>query len=286
MTDRSWEILESQIQRQKSATHFFETSATDEALSRLLFLVEDHRRCGVLFGPPGCGKSMLLERCSRLLRHSHREIAAVDAHNRTGSEVLWDLSGELGLSPRYSEDVFVLRRRLVDHLKAQRGHDFPTVLIIDHADQGNQECTEVIARLVQLAQHTSGTTILLSVRAFGIEEVPVHLREATELRVELGWFDRDDAERFIQQFYYLERSSIPNFDEAAVDQLLALSRGSPRVLSQLCDLSSLAALAAGEKMVTGRTVLSAAEDLQFVGYRAATDRVNQSVACRNTSVDV
>ena len=74
---------------------FFESPVHDEALARLLFLVEMRRPCGILCGGEGTGKSIVLRRLAREARRNRRAVADVDLAGIDGHELLWRLSGRL-----------------------------------------------------------------------------------------------------------------------------------------------------------------------------------------------
>ena len=52
---------------------FFEGPTHEEALARLLFLLEQHRRFGLIVGPIGTGKSLLLSVAAKTVRPAQCE---------------------------------------------------------------------------------------------------------------------------------------------------------------------------------------------------------------------
>lgn len=265
MSDQAWSLHESPLPGLDDKALIYESPGYDEALSRLLFIIEQQRHCGIVFGPAGAGKSLLLGQLVQIVRRGAREVAAVDVYARGTAEVLWELCGELGLSPRFGDSAFILWRRLLDHFLANRGIALPTVLVLDHSDQGGEECAGLIDRLVHLASQGNGLTLILALRGQHLADLPEAFRDATDIRVELNWLDREQSGAFVRHVFHSATDELPVFEERAIDRLYAISEGSPRLLSHLCDLSLLAALAAEEQSVTERVVLSAAADLQITG---------------------
>jgi energy-coupling factor transporter ATP-binding protein EcfA2 len=208
MDIQGWGLQDAQNNIGLSEVAYYESPGHEEALSRLLFIIEQQRQCGLLFGPPGAGKSLLLERLARIVRRSQRELAVIDAHGRSDFEVLWELCGTFGLSPSYGDSAFILWRRLLDHLLASRGFEFPAVLMIDHANQGGEECATLIPRLMHLAKQNRGMTMIFAMRARHLSELPEAIREATDIRIELSWLDRRQSGRFVPGFTPLTDSIV------------------------------------------------------------------------------
>lgn len=269
MSDQVWSLHESPLGAQDYKAPVYESPGYDEALSRLLFIIEQQRHCGILFGPAGAGKSLMLGQLVQIVKRGGREVAAVDLHGRGAAEVLWELCGELGLSPRYGDSAFILWRRVLDHFLSNRGIAFPTVLVLDHVDQGGEESAGLVDRLIHLASQGNGLTLILALRGQHLSELPETFRDATDIRVELTWLDREQCGAFVRHVFQSPSDDLPVFEERAIDRLYSISEGSPRLLSHLCDLALLAAMAAEESSVTERLVLSAAADLQITGMPVA-----------------
>ncbi len=56
-----WGLAEIPFRNTIETRWFYESPGHEEALARLIFLIEQRRRCGVLSGPAGSGKSLVLE---------------------------------------------------------------------------------------------------------------------------------------------------------------------------------------------------------------------------------
>jgi len=57
---------------------FYQSPGHEEALARLMYVVDQRRRCGVLLGPAGTGKSLLLTVLLAETRRLPREVVLVD----------------------------------------------------------------------------------------------------------------------------------------------------------------------------------------------------------------
>ena len=67
-----WGLQESPFRNYTNPQRFYQSPTHEEALARLHFLVEEHRRLGLLLGPGGSGKSFLLEVFAAQLRRGGR----------------------------------------------------------------------------------------------------------------------------------------------------------------------------------------------------------------------
>ena len=61
MYQAHWGLQESPFRGLLDPKFFYQSPTHEEALARLQFLVDQQRRLGLLVGPPGSGKSLLLE---------------------------------------------------------------------------------------------------------------------------------------------------------------------------------------------------------------------------------
>ena len=71
-----WGLQASPFRGCLDARSFYQSPTHDEALARLFFLVEQRRRLGLLMGPAGSGKSLLLEVLAQQLRRAGHAVAA------------------------------------------------------------------------------------------------------------------------------------------------------------------------------------------------------------------
>jgi general secretion pathway protein A len=257
-----WGLAESPFKNTLESRWFYESPGHEEALARLMFLVEHRRRCGVLSGPSGTGKSLVLELLRREAGRSGGEVALVDVLETGGREMLWEVLATLGLSPGFDDSQYGLWRRLHDHVLANRSARVPLVLIFDHFDRAHSDCVIAVERLQRLSSGAhSGLTLILGVgneRAAGLGRT---LRDISDLRIELAPFDREQTQQYVETLLARAGSDRPLFDQSALDHLFDETRGVPRALNRLCDLALLAGMADQATHVDATIVSAAAEEL-------------------------
>jgi type II secretory pathway predicted ATPase ExeA len=258
---------------------FYESPVHEEALARLLFLVEHNRRCGVLFGPAGTGKSVLFDVLAHHVRRSQRHLAKIDLLGRSGAEMLWDLNAELGLAPALSASSATLWRSLQDHFQGNQAAQIQTIVLLDHLERADADCWSYLERLVHFQCHADQwTTLIIALRAESLPQFSHRLAEISDLRIELPALDRQMSQQYVETLLEKAGASGPIFEQSALDRLFEYSQGVPRELNRLCDLSLLAAMADGDQSVGDRMVNSAAEDLRSLSRHdvAETPRLSPS----------
>ena len=163
---------------------FYESSVHEEAAARLWYLVECRRRCGLLTGPAGTGKTALLAVLADQLTRSGCRVVRVDVGGLSGDEFRWRLNGELGMFPGADDSQLLLWRKVQDSLEGMRAARLATVFVFDHVDQAGDDCRGPLRRLIQFQPHLRvAATILLAGR-----DCP-EWRPLADLRVELNRLD-------------------------------------------------------------------------------------------------
>jgi type II secretory pathway predicted ATPase ExeA len=256
-----WNLTDTPFRTEPDPRWFVETPGHGEALARLLFVIENRRRCGVLTGPSGVGKSITLEVLAKQVRRRPGSVAAVNLLGKTVHELLVDVAGELGLAPATRHSTAHLWRDVEDFLRGSHATRSATVLIFDHADQAAPECLTALGRLAQLGSFGhAAVTLIVGVDSQSPSHITRWLRDIADVPVELSHLDHDDAIAYVQSLLAKAGNASQIFDPAALDRLSQLSRGNPRELNRLCELSLLAAMAAGDTQVDEATVESVARE--------------------------
>ena len=265
MYAKYWGLTDTPFRTEPDPRWFVETPGHDEALARLLFVIENRRRCGMLTGPSGTGKSITLEVLAKEVRRRPVAVAAVNLLGKTVYELLWDVVGELGLGPAETNSVAHLWRAVEDFLRGCHATRQATVLIFDHAEQTAPECLTALGRLAQLGSFgNAAVTLIVGVETESSSQIARWLRDISDVPVELTNLSREDAIDYVPALTRKAGNASQLFDHAALNRLSELSRGNPRELNRLCELSLLAAMVSGETQVDEATVESVAREFTQV----------------------
>jgi len=250
-----------------SAVQFLHQSPThEEALARLQFLVKNHRRLGLLTGPSGSGKSLVLETFAEQLRRRGLPVAKMSLLGVEPAEMLLLLAVGLKLNPEPSTSMVGLWRVITDRLAEFYYQRLETVILLDDADCAD---SRVLAQVARLARHDSASetrlTLVLAGRGEKIGCLGDHLLELAELRIDLEPWDQADTANFLETSLVQAGRKSPVFSQSAIGRLHELTRGIPRRVSQLADLSLLAGAGANLQQVDADVVESVYHELGAAG---------------------
>lgn len=224
------------------------------------FLVERRRRLGLLVGPPGSGKSLLLEVFAQSLQKKGSgvfyRIARLGLLGVEPAEMLWRLAAQWGLNPAATASTSTLWRMLEDRLREFRYQRLPVVTLMDDADAAQRATLDQIARLCRYDPSPEmQLTVVLAGRNDGMARLGEPLAELADLRIELEPWQREDVERFINERLAGERSS-EAFAPPAIQRLHELTHGIPRRVCRLADMALLAGVGTGMAQIDAETVES------------------------------
>lgn len=271
-------LTESPFHNTADARWYYESPGHEEALARLLFLVEEGRRCGLLTGRSGTGKSLLLQIVDVQSRRSQREIACIDLAGRNARDLLWETAAAFGLAPAHDASQNRIARALQDFWEASDVTRSRLILLFDHADQSEPDCLAAIERLLHTSGGATRATIILASRTEGLGKVRNSLSRLADLRVDLPALDAGQTRHYVESLLSAAGAAQEIFDEAALERLFEASRGIPREINRLCDLSLIAAMSAEEMTVSEAVVSSVADELDLERpHRRTTSRARRGM---------
>jgi type II secretory pathway predicted ATPase ExeA len=244
------------------APSFYESPTHEEALARLHFLVEHHRRLGLLLGDSGSGKSLLLQVFAGQVRRQGCAVAAVNLIGCEPRELLWSLAAQLGANPADDEPLFALWRKVVDRLSENRFQQLTTVVLLDDADHATSEVLTHIVRLLHAGPSAeSPLTLIVAAQRRRLAQLGPRLLDLAELRIELDAWNEADTAAFLNGEPSSSRNQSTAFDPPATARLHQLGQGIPRRVGQLAELAQLAVANSKLPHIDVHTVDSVFEEL-------------------------
>jgi general secretion pathway protein A len=236
-----WGLNESPFRGCLDPKTFHQSPTHEEALARLNFLADQRRRLGLLIGPSGSGKSLLLEVFAEEIRRRGQPVAKLSLLDVEPTEMLLLLAVEWGLNPDPSQSATKLWRAVTDRLIEFRFQQLHAFILLDDADHADPQVLQHVSRLIRFDPlPETRLTIVLSGRNDGMARLGEPLLGLADLRIDLEPWDRAETGDFVNALLSQAGCQSPVFAEPAVDRLHELARGIPRRVSQLADLALLA----------------------------------------------
>jgi type II secretory pathway predicted ATPase ExeA len=254
-----WGFQRWPFERSFAADRFFASPLHEEALARLLFLVEESRRSGMIMGQGGTGKTFLLKLLQQRAERLGRVTARCEATTLDGSE----LAGQIAAACHAGCDPDASPARIWSSLQGRFAAmaliKQPLVIIIDHFDLVEFSCQQAVRRLHQLADATEAKlTVILATRD---RIVPTALQDVVELRVDVAPWTLSETSDFIHSAIQNAGSAAMLFDDEAINAIHDATWGVPATTVSLASLSLLAAMGQDEMSVTREFVEAAAMEL-------------------------
>ncbi len=249
-----------------TADMYFPSEAHEEALARMLFLVEEQDRCGLLTGAAGTGKSTVLIRLHQQLRRSGWKSRRIDLAGVDHAALLHRLAAELGANPASDADPHDLWDQLELILAAAARVQQPWVLLFDHADRLRPGALSLLEQLLH-TPYSRGVVMLFASRHEGKTPLLKALSEHTSLRIELPALSVAETQWYVEHALDRGLVSTTDFTRDAVQLLARITNGVPRQINRLCRAVMLAANAEHRSEIDAELVLSIAEEL--LDYQAA-----------------
>lgn len=260
-----WGLREAPFRACLDARFFYQSPNHEEALARLHFLVEEHRRVGLCFGPSGGGKSMLLEVFAGQLRRRGCQVVNLGLLGIDLHEFLWLTAAELGLNPSPNDTEFCLWRGIVDRIAENRYQQLNTVVLLDDVDEAEPPVVDTIVRLAECDRSpTARLTIVVAATSGNARKLGNRLLDLAELRVDVERWEECDTVGYLTAALRQAGRRERAFTDEAVVRLHRLCDGIPRRINQLANLALLAGAGRRLSAIDAETVESAYHELGTV----------------------
>ena len=248
--------------------YLFLTKEAEEALSGLMYGVQNRKGFITLIGEVGTGKTTLINRLLDWL-HQRRARTAFLFNSRMNTNQMFDfILAEFGIScepQNKSQQLMRLNQWLLDRYRAGE----TTVLIVDEAQNLTHAVLEEIRLLTNLE---TSTEKLLQIVLSGQQELEEklklpqlrQLRQRIMLRCKTSPLTKEQTHDYIA-----ERLRIAGacgeliFSPQTVDTIHLYSLGIPRVVNLLCEHSLINAYAEHQRPISPKIVEEVAHEFQL-----------------------
>jgi type II secretory pathway predicted ATPase ExeA len=257
-----WRLTEAPFRACLDTRYYYATPGCEEALARLQFLADEHRRVGLCLGPAGGGKSMLSVVFARRLRRQGRQVINLGLIGADLHEFLWRLAADLGGNPRSDASELSLWRAATERLAEYRLEQLDTIVLLDDADEAEPPVLDAIARLAECQRSSDARlTIIATAATTSVRQLASRLVDQVELRIELEPWEQADTVGFVLSALRQAGRREPVFADEALVRLHELCDGIPRRINHLANLSLLAGAGQRAEQIDAETVESAFHEL-------------------------
>src|SRR5258706_11403896 len=238
--------------------YLFLTKEIEEALSGLMYGVQNRKGFITLIGEVGTGKTTLINRLVDWL-HQRRVRTAFLFNSRMNTNQLFDfILAEFGIScesQTKSQQLMKFNQWLLDRYRAGE----TTVLIVDEAQNLTYPVLEEIRLLTNLETSTEKLLqIVLSGQTELEEKLKLpqlrQLRQRIMLRCRTSALSQEQTQEYItERLRIAGASGEPIFSPKALETIHVYSLGIPRVINLLCEHSLVNAFVDHERPIQPKT---------------------------------
>jgi general secretion pathway protein A len=273
MYETYWGLRANPFRGEGGAESYVPSPVHDEAQARLHYLIEANHRVGVLLGPSGSGKSLMLDLLAQQWRAVGANVAKTSLLARDAHETLWSIACGWSLSFDGRAGLFEIWRGLADKLTENRWCHVPTLALIDDADKGSADVLDQLVRLAHCESTAeSRLTVVLAVESDRLAELGQQLLSLVELRVDLTAWDLTDTHNFLTHSLARAGRSQSAFAEEAVMRIHELSEGVVRRIALLAELGLVAAAGQQLPLVDAYTIETVYNELGVMDAVLAISR--------------
>lgn len=275
-----WNLKEAPFQNIADARFAYLCDQHHEGLARLVYLVQNHKLGGVLTGPYGVGKSMVLELLSQQLR------------GRPGTKTVYldylpgstqGLARHLLRMMGYKDSAERIHEAMdaICLLREERHRLTHTVIVIDEAQSiTDPDVYHFLHLLLNITlQDKQGNPSLpaFTLILAGYSDMTRLLSQDESLsqRLQMVWrlepLNSRQIIEYVQHRVRVAGGDIWLFDAEALEVLTA-TRGIPRIINNVCDLALMLGYAANVRQVNAALMRQALEEANLFPQERAEDQ--------------
>lgn len=269
MYETYWRLKQPAFDNDLAPEFYFPARSHQGALLKLRYLIEHRKGMGLVVGDHGVGKTFLTYVLERELQTAQSRFIRVVFPLLTPAELLRYVALQFGVvqsSDAAQIPTDVVLSRLEGWLINRPSGTTPPVLVVDDAHLLEPSQLQTLQFLLNLGRGAGSLSLLLLGRAEllpRIKRVPA-LADRVAIRTVLQPLPVEEVQGYVSHRLKTAGLSETVLQPGAVQTAWELSRGYPRTLNQVCDLSLLVGYAEGLRSLSQVEVQAAAEELTSV----------------------
>ena len=260
-----WRLKEPPFENVPNRQLFFRSFQHEEALSRLMYAVENRKGVAMLTGEVGSGKTTIGRVLNDALPRERYQVRTITNPALSPLDLLRSILFQMGVRSD-SESKFELLTRLHDRLAENDQRGMRTILIIDEAHLiEHRACLEEIRMLLNMqSEHQFLITLIILGQPPLLQNIEtMHpLKERISIKYRLRPLDLKDSVRYI--LFRLKNAGAERgiFTRESIFPLYEYTRGVPLRINNLCDRCLLVGMMRRSAGIGTSIVNEAIQDLQ------------------------
>ena len=241
---------------------FFLSKSHEEALTRLIYAGKMRKGGAMLSGEIGCGKTTLIKVCIQKLSGNEFDIGVIINPKLEPLEFIQEVLYQFGINDVPETKVKCLQKlneKMIENAKTSK----ETLLIVDEAQLLTRSNLEEIRLLLNFQLNHR---FLMTIMLVGQPEVKDKIKSLQQLdqripiKYHLEPFNYEDTASYI--VFRLNKAGKKDniFSSDAIQRIYDHSKGVPRNINNLCDLSLLLGYSQNESQVSSTIIESVIND--------------------------
>lgn len=268
MYEKYWNLQEEPFRQVAAEKMVYMSLQYREGLARLFYLFDQRRIAGMITGPYGVGKTMIVEFLHRRAIKNKAPVIQIDAIPHGALPMARHILRSLEL-PDQANTLAEALMALQSYARSNTTKLRHTLLLIDEAQQllegeGFYLAHYLCNLCIKDANGNVGplfTTILAGTEAL---REAMENEESLRRRIQLDWklnpLSEHDTVEYVQHHISVAGGDIWIFSKEALKAIYTYTRGIPRSINNVCDTALMLGYAAQARVIDGRFIAQAAHD--------------------------
>jgi general secretion pathway protein A len=251
-----WHFQEYPFENVPDPRFFYLSKSHEEALTRLLYAIRMRKGGAVISGDIGCGKTTLAKVCLQELSPDQYDVGLIINPNLSPREFLQEVIYQFGIDETVGTKLKCLR--LMNEKMVQNANEHKETLLM--IDEAHLLALDVLEELRLLLNTQMNDRFLITVVLLGQPELMEKIRgleplaQRLPIKYHLSPFDLEDSVQYIL-FRQKKAGREDNaFSRGAMEKIFDSTKGVPRKINNLCDLSLLVGYSKNERQITPEVV--------------------------------
>lgn len=258
MYESYWGLNEKPFENTPDPRFLFLSSEHLEALTRLIYIVEELKGATLLTGEYGCGKTVLSRLLFEKLSPDKYNVALVTNPLLDATELLEEICFQLGIEIKETPLKTHLLRELNSSLYKNMKNGKGTIVIVDEAQAiKSEQAFEELRLLLNFQLNDRFLLTLILIGQPELREIIGKLKQFKQrisMQYHLNPLNITDGEKYIFHRLKVAGAKKRIFSDGAVKSIWEHAEGIPRIINTICDTCLLTGLSMKASKIDGTIV--------------------------------